>query len=402
MVAFDSQTNKEDKKFLRDTEDIEEVDGSLKQANEKNKLMKSVMDGGNENNIDMGKVLKESANRGIGSFTPDLFFEHLVQNYQNAERMYGESLIREITGYSPEFIKKNLKIPEFKREMKNRIQNSGKELKDNKAINKEGEFTEESIELASLLVLTEELDRLENAGMGPKSNEIGNYGLKGDVRAFKNDRYKNIAVKQTIKTALRREHKKIEKEDFRSHDLHKHLIMNVVYALDTSGSMMGDKLDLAKRAGIALSWKSIREKNMAGTVIFSSEVKDFVAPCKDIKKIASSLTSTKASAETDLGMAIEKCAELLYKKKGKKHILLVTDGMPTKGKLPITKAYEAASKASSQKITISVLGIELEDKGKEVAEKIVEIGNGKLYTAKKQEQLDGIVLEDYYESIKTH
>lgn len=364
VVVFD-QHDKDDKKFLKEKEDIQEAEGSLKQAEDKNKLMKSVMEAKDETDIDMGKVLSESLGRGMGSFTPDLFFEHLVQNFNNAERMYGESLIREVTGYSPDYIRKNVKIPEFKRELDKKIKQVGKELQQNKIVDKSGEFSNESVELASLLLLTEELDKLESSDVGPRSNEKGNYGVKGDIRSFKNDRYKNLAVKQTIKTALRRGHKEIIPEDFRASDLNKHNRLNVIYALDTSGSMMGDKLDIAKRAGIALSWKSIKEKNEVGLIVFNSEVKDFVPPCKEIKKLLNILARTNASSETDLAKAIDKGIELLKKKKGKKHLLLVTDGMPTKGKLPITNSLEAASRASNEKVTISIVGIALEEKGKD-------------------------------------
>jgi Mg-chelatase subunit ChlD len=399
VVAFDQHTSG-DKKFLKETEAIEETDGSLKQSNEKDKLMKSVLESGDENNIDLGKVITESASRGLGNFTPDLFFEHLVKNFDNADRMYGESLIREITGYSPEFIRKNVKIPEFKRELEKRVQQAGKELQKNKVINKEGDFSEETIELAAVLMLTEELDKLESSDLGPRINEKGNYGLKGDVRNFRNDRYKNIAVKQTIKTALRRGHKEIDISDFRSYDLDKHRTMNIIYALDTSGSMMGDKLNLAKRAGIALAWKSIKEKNKVGLIVFNAEINDEIVPGKEVMPILKSLSGTKASAETDMSKAIEKSIELFKNKKGKKHLLLVTDGMPTKGELPISKTYESASKAVAEKISISILGIGLEEKGEEVAKKIAEIGEGKLYMASDHEDIDGIVLEDYYESLR--
>ncbi len=44
-MVFD-QHNTDEKKFLKETENIEETKGSLKQSNEKDKLMKSVLEGG--------------------------------------------------------------------------------------------------------------------------------------------------------------------------------------------------------------------------------------------------------------------------------------------------------------------------------------------------------------------
>jgi len=38
----------------------------------------------------------------------------------------------------------------------------------------------------------------------------------------------------------------------------------------------------------------------------------------------------------------------------------------------------------------------LNEKGKKLAEKIVELGQGKLYVIKDIENVDSVVLEDYY------
>ena len=54
----------------------------------------------------------------MSAFTPDLMFEQLVQNYSLAKQIYGESIIRLISGYEPDYVKKNIGIPEFKKELK--------------------------------------------------------------------------------------------------------------------------------------------------------------------------------------------------------------------------------------------------------------------------------------------
>ena len=70
--------------------------------------------------------------------------------------------------------------------------------------------------------------------------------------------------------------------------------------------------------------------------------------------------------------------------------------MPTAGRNPEKETLEAVSEARNSDITISIVGIGLDKEGKKLAEKIVEQGNGKLYMAKSLEQLDILVLEDYY------
>jgi Mg-chelatase subunit ChlD len=70
--------------------------------------------------------------------------------------------------------------------------------------------------------------------------------------------------------------------------------------------------------------------------------------------------------------------------------------LPTKGNEPFKETLEEASVARSKGITISVIGINLDVKGKELAEKIAEIGEGKLYAVRNSDNVDKIVLEDYY------
>ena len=53
------------------------------------------------------------------------------------------------------------------------------------------------------------------------------------------------------------------------------------------------------------------------------------------------------------------------------------------------------SMAKANDISISLDGINLDKKGKQLAEKIVEIGQGRLYLANNIKDLDLIVLEDY-------
>ena len=75
---------------------------------------------------------------------------------------------------------------------------------------------------------------------------------------------------------------------------------------------------------------------------------------------------------------------------------MLTDALPTKGDEPEKSTIEEASIARSKGITISLIGINLDDKGKKVAEKIVELGEGRLYVVRNSENVDKVVLEDYY------
>ena len=79
-----------------------------------------------------------------------------------------------------------------------------------------------------------------------------------------------------------------------------------------------------------------------------------------------------------------------------KHLVIITDAMPTKGTSPETNAIEEASIAKNCGITLSIIGISLDAKGREFAEKLAKIGGGHIYIAKDAEDIGAIVLEDYY------
>ena len=64
--------------------------------------------------------------------------------------------------------------------------------------------------------------------------KISHYGEKGDHRQYrKGDRFKDLAVRRTLKKAIRRGHKKIEKEDLQIYERLAKGINYVVYAMDS-------------------------------------------------------------------------------------------------------------------------------------------------------------------------
>jgi len=166
--------------------------------------------------------------------------------------------------------------------------------------------------------------------------------------------------------------------------------------MDASGSMKGDKISTCKKAGVALAYKAIHEKDKVGLIVFGTDIKEAIAPTRDFGLLLKSITKIKAAAETDMASTIKKSVELFPSTKATKHLLLLTDALPTKGADPEKMTLEAASFARAHGITISLIGINLDNKGKKLAEKLIEIGDGKLYIVKDLKQLDKIVLEDYY------
>ena len=393
MIYFDSEQQ------IHEKEKIEELTGKLS-SQEERKLMRSVLENDKEM-IEKGKLISDSINQGLSSFTPDIMYQQLVKNYSMAEHIFGPSLLKLATGYNPDYIKKNINIPEFQKELRFRIQKNIERLKEDGLLGKGNEITDKGIELASLVMYFEELDKLVPKGiLGEKTHKKASiYGAKEDTRIYKkSDRYKDIAIKKSAKLAIRRGHKKLEEKDLKVYERQSRGQSYIVYALDASGSMKGAKIDACKRAGIALAYKAIDEKDKVGLIVFGSEIKTIVEPTSDFSYLLKNIAAAKASMETDIVATLRKAIELFPSEGITKHLMLITDALPTVGEEPEKDTLKEVSIARNKGITISLIGINLNEKGKKLAEKIVELGQGKLYVVKDIENIDKVVLEDYYTS----
>lgn len=391
---------KKQKKTDVDSKDYsEELTGQLESQEKQDKLMHSVLENDKET-IDEGRLLNDSINQGVGSFTPDLMFDQIVKNYKMAEQLYGETMIRELCGYDPSYVQKNINIPEFQREIKQKVKDKIEKMRKEGLLDKDGSITETGLELASVVMYVEELDKLEPIGFyGEKVNRKRNVNGVSDESRFykKGDRYKDIDIKKSIKTAVRRSHKKIISEDLKVFDKKNKAHIYIIYGLDASGSMKGKKISLSKKAGIALAYKAISEKDKVGLIAFGSDIKKKVKPTNNFMQILKAITEIRASMETNIKDTISEAVDMFSTTdSATKHLILLTDALPTTGKDPEREVLDEAAKAKNSGITISVIGINLDRKGKKLAERVTEIGSGKLYVLKDFEELDKIVLEDYY------
>lgn len=386
------------KQKVKDFEEVEETTGLLKKDYDENKLMSSVMEG-KEEVIDDGRLIKDAINQGLSSFTPDMMMDQFVNNYKMAKQLFGERIIRELSGYDPRYVEKNINIPEFQREMKKKIEHNLKQMQKSGFIDRDFTITDKGVDVASLVLYMEELDKMQAEGfLGEKMHQKQSlYGGKLEERPYKKgDRYKDISPRKSIKTAIRRGHSQLEIADLKVHTKQAKGKSFIIYALDSSGSMKGNKIDTCKKAGVALAFKAIEEKDEVGLIVFGDRVTRELEPSQDFKRILRAITNTKASKETDIAIAIEKAIELFPDRDVTRHLILLTDAMPTHGDDPKKTTIEAVEKANAAGITISLIGIQLDDKGKDLAEEITAIGNGKLYCVSELEELDRLVLMDYY------
>jgi len=389
VVTFDTKIKK--------TSPIDELKGKLSFSELDNKLMHSVLEN-DRKKIDEAKIISESINQGFGSFTPELIMEKLVKNYSLAKNIYGEKIIRLLSGYDPSYVKRNINIPEFRKKLLEEMEKKVDGLREDGLLEEDNSVSEKGLELASLVLYIEELDNITPKSiLGEKKHKKGFvYGDKEDIRMFRHsDRYRNIAIKSSLKLAIRRGHKKLERADLKVFERKALGKISIIYAIDASSSMRGEKIELTKKAGIALSFKAIEEKNKVGLIVFGSDIRTEIRPTDNLTILVKTITGIRALRQTNISAGIKKVSEMFEGKDGK-HLILLTDALPTVGKKPEQETLEAASLAASNSITISLIGINLDEQGKELAKKIVSIGNGRFYVVKDLKELDRIVLEDYY------
>ncbi len=382
---------------LVETSEINELSGKLEFSFD-DKLMHSILEN-DKQLIEEGKIIRESISNNLGLFTSDLMFEQIVKNFSLAKQLFGDTLLRRLTGYDSKYIEKNLHIPEFRKELKSRIADNIEHMKDEGLLESSGEITEKGLELASLVLYAEELDNLTPKGIiGEKIHKkFSVYGDKADYKNYKKgDIYRDLAIRKSIKLAIKRSHKEILKEDLKTFEKQSKGQIYIIYALDASGSMRGKKIDTCKKAGVALAFNAINKKDKVGLIVFGSDIKEVISPTDNFALLLKEITKIKASKETNIALTIQKATELFPNKNITKHLILLTDALPTAGTDPVKDTLEMVSLARSKDITISLVGIQLDEKGKDLAEKIVELGEGRLYIVKDLETLDKIVLEDYY------
>ncbi|HLC66864.1 MAG TPA: VWA domain-containing protein, partial [Candidatus Nanoarchaeia archaeon] len=376
----------------------EAVHGSLDFQLLEPKLMHSIIEN-DEQAVGEAQIITALLNHNIQSFTPDLIMQQYTRDYRSAERLYGQRFLVQLSGYEEQYVQRNIHIPEFQRELKKKLQEQLTNLKKDKLVSGSGEITEKGLELAALLLYTEELEKLMPKGLrGERMHrKAALYGSKETLKAFtRGDRYRDLALKHSMKIAVRRGHATLEPEDLRSFRRESKGHCDLIYALDASGSMRGKKIELCKKAGIALAYAALRQKDRVGLLVFGKEIKEAIPPTQRFGQLLKAIANIHASAETDFAATIKKAIELFPRGEGTKHLLLITDALPTAGENPEADALKQTAIAAQAGITISLIGINLDFRGKKFGEKLVELGRGRFSIVKNLEQLDAVVLEDYY------
>lgn len=385
MVLFSPARRAEHKEEI----EFEEKKGSSQYGSMKNQK---------ENYFENAKLIMDSINRDV-FLNSNKIFENLIKSFSLTKQNLGAEFIRRITGYDEKYLERNIRMPEFQKELKKRIDEKFEDLKKQNLLDSEDRITDFGYDLATFNLVIEELDNLRNLEEGVLKSKIKSFeGEKQDFKDFKNGHYKDIDIRRSVRTALRRIHKNILEQDLKEAIRKDKRGVNIVYAVDASGSMKGEKLEQAKKAGIALIYKAIKDRNKVGLIVFQEKIVNEIQLTDKFEVLMKELVKIRARQQTNIEQTIIKSIEMFSKIKSSKNLIIITDVIPTlaeKGQDPVEKTLKAASIAASQKISISIVGIKLEKPALELAKRIVEMTSGKLYLVLNAKELDRTMLEEY-------
>jgi Mg-chelatase subunit ChlD len=370
-------------------EPIEELSGSLERNPDEDKLLHTIMEN-DDQTVKDGRLLQDALNAGLGNFTPDLLYEKFVKNYEEVEELYGETIVRELSGYEPSSLSRNIRIPEFRKVLKDELARRMKRLQQEGLLDANYGVTDKGFLLSAMVLIKDELDHLLAAGFGDHEQQEQRDEV-GDTTTTQRRRYKDIDLRKTLKVLARRGHAGFRAEDLRFHEMVSDGKLSLVYCLDASGSMKGTKLALAKRAGVALAYEAIRNGDDVGLVTFGASVETTLTPSKRFLEFVQALVALRAKRETDIAQAIRSAVPLLSGKS--KHIILLTDALHTSGSSD--EVLAAAQEAQDAGVTISIIGIALDKEGEELSRKLVDISEGRFFHVQNVQELDLLILEDY-------
>ena len=339
-------------------------------------------------------LVEELAAQGMGHFNPDLFFEKLTSDYQSAKDMYGERLISLATGESSEYVQRNIRIPEFAHQLREKLKKQKREL-EKKGLMRGDSLTEAAYVMAAQNFLSDALEDLYKSSFNEDHGRAASsIGTRERDKPYRGEPFRDIDLRKTIKTAARRGHRRIDRGDLRAYERASRPRREIVFCVDASGSMKGEKIAQARRAFFSLSARAMQERDRVGLLKFSSEAELDYTTATPLPELLVAMVEVAPRGKTSLSRAIADAQKLFSERDAKRHIILITDINPTEGASPERDTLDAAGEAHERDISISVVAIKAEAQAEELGRKVAKMTGGRFF-ATEAAGLGAVVLQDY-------
>lgn len=137
---------------------------------------------------------------------------------------------------------------------------------------------------------------------------------------------------------------------------------NVVFVIDTTGSMAGEKIEQAKEA-LRFCISSLRREDMFNVITFSESPRPmFSRPMRNTaeitKKALEHVSAIEATGGTNIDAALKEAFGPLQQPKSENnYVVFITDGQPTVGNTNIESILKNAKEANKARAKVFVFGV---------------------------------------------
>ncbi len=141
----------------------------------------------------------------------------------------------------------------------------------------------------------------------------------------------------------------------------KTLSKNILFILDTSGSMKGEKIKQAKGA-LSFCLNSLNEGDSFNLIDFDDQIRSFkteLVPAgqKNIKEALSFVEGCEADGGTNINEALQTALKQIEESKKPSFVIFLTDGLPTVGETDIRNILENVKRLNRSQTRIFVFGV---------------------------------------------
>ena len=179
----------------------------------------------------------------------------------------------------------------------------------------------------------------------------------------------------------------------------------VVFIIDRSGSMSGNKLELAKDGAIQ-SLQALTTRDWVGVMTLETEYNDELAltPVPQLSEIEAAIDSIEPGGSTNYTSAIEHAGAALsiLDKVQKRHIIIISDGQPGdslwENEIDQTGGYGGAIRDNYEKHGITCSIVSISEGWMADVETAVTYGHGKFYHEENMSNLSKTLTEDLRET----
>lgn len=164
----------------------------------------------------------------------------------------------------------------------------------------------------------------------------------------------------------------------------------LVLIIDRSGSMMGNKLDMARQAAMG-AVQALADTDYIGVIAFDGApfVVTELQKGANRKQIIGAISRIDCGGGTSMYPPMERAFEMLKNVKASlKHCIILTDGVSTPGEF-----HDLARKMAENRITVSTVGLG-EDLNGQLLEEIATLGKGRFYAVPQPMTLPQIFIKE--------